>query len=117
MLLLMPRTTITSRQTAAAIESLGLQFAEYRFQAAMAAEILEKEALGPREGRAKEGETAPVKRGFTHAQAIAYLGIVAAGFRNRRRLPFAWALAGIVGLMLVAGLTLAFPTGHTYCET
>jgi hypothetical protein len=49
--------------------------------------------------------------------AIAYLGIVAAGFRNRRRLPFAWALAGIVGPVLVAGLTLAFPTGDTYCET
>src|SRR5262249_31790694 len=52
---------------------------------AMAAEILWKEALRPCERRATEGETGPLKRGFTHAQAIAYLGIKRKAFERHIR--------------------------------
>jgi hypothetical protein len=51
------------------------------------------------------------------AALVVYAAIGAAGFQRPRWLPFAWMLAGIVGAAVFFGLTLAFPPGHSFCET
>ena len=46
-----------------------------------------------------------------------YSGILAAGLRSPRRLPIMWALAAIVGGVVLVGLTLAYPAARGVCET